>query len=507
MTEEQRRFLITEKRLSANDKAYIEAWDWRDKQSQLTLKRIKESLPKEAVSESPGGDSASTTPTPRLRTASSTATQTPETSGTDTPSIPELRSVKDTPPFPTDAAFQHGFDYYWKAYGDKNEVCPAYNFAAALAQISQGLGRHYYISGRVGRHYPNWYQALIGASFIAAKSKVGEDTSDAISDIYEVDEDNCNIYRQTTVFDSPQGLTDFLATHDEKGVAYEWFDGINGVRGFGYIDELRGLFLKAKQTATEGLIPEITRHYKCPRTSNSLTRGNKTKAVNSVLNILGCTTIDWFENSVSISDIAGGFINRFVFYLHEQQPLYPIMKDIDRDAEHAWQNICKGCGRKSLEADRVFDLDNDCLETYKQWYIETKTKIIDDPTDIKTIAGARVIEHTLKLALVYAVLQNSEQDNLIHPSAWEPAVTVAKYWAEVTICMFENLAVDKTDKLERTILQTLQKLNGETSWSNLRKHLGSRANTIDFNRAIEAMVTAEMIAVSDGRPRMIRSIN
>ena len=414
--------------------------------------------------------------------------------------------IKKVPEFPTDIAFSDAFGMYWKAYGNKNEVCPAFHFASALAQISQGLGRRFYINGRVGRHYPNWYQALIGTSFIAAKSKVGEDTSDAIRDIYEIDEDSCDIYKQTTVFDSPQGIIDFLATHDESGVIYDWFDEQNGVRGFGYIDELRGLFLKAKQTSTEGLIPELTRLYKCPRTSNSLTRGNKTKAVNPVLNIMGCTTLDWFEDSVSISDITGGFINRFVFYTHDQQPLFPLMEEINTNAENAWQNICKGLGRKSLVADRIFDLDDACLESYKKWYIETKTRVIDDPTNIKTIAGARVIEHTLKLALVYAVLRNSEQDNLIRPNAWEPAVEVAKYWEAVTTSLFENLAVDKTDKLEQTILAQLGKLGGETTWSNLRRQLGSRANTLDFNRAIESMLTAEMIAVSDGRPRRIHRI-
>ena len=166
----------------------------------------------------------------------------------------------------------------------------------------------------------------------------------------------------------------------------------------------------------------------------------------------------------------------------------------------------KGLGRKSLVADRIFDLDDACLESYKKWYIETKTRVIDDPTNIKTIAGARVIEHTLKLALVYAVLRNSEQDNLIRPNAWEPAVEVAKYWEAVTTSLFENLAVDKTDKLEQTILAQLGKLGGETTWSNLRRQLGSRANTLDFNRAIESMLTAEMIAVSDGRPRRIHRI-
>ena len=280
--------------------------------------------------------------------------------------------IKKTPEFPKDQAFRCGFDLYWQAYGEKNEVCPSYHFASALAQVSMALGKNYYIDGRVGRHYANWYQALIGTSYIAAKSKVLDDTSDAIRDIFEINEDACAMYRQTSTFDSAEGIRASFATHDEKGERLEWYDGTHGMRRFAYIDELRYLFVKAKQSATEGLTPELTKIYKCPRRLQVETKNKPILAEHPVLNLMGCTTFEWFEESINLSDISGGFLNRFVFYLHEQQPLFPFMDDVNKDAESQWKSVLHAIGRESLKSNRVFDLDEAVTDNYRDFYMKTK---------------------------------------------------------------------------------------------------------------------------------------
>ena len=415
--------------------------------------------------------------------------------------------IKKTPEFPKAEAFQGAFDLYWQAYGDKNEVCPSYHFASALAQVSMALGKNYYISGNVGKYYPNWYQALIGTSYIAAKSMVLDDTSDAIRDIYEVDADASTIYRQTSTFDSAEGIKASFATHDEKGERLEWYDGKNGMRRFAYIDELRYLFVKAKQSATEGLTPELTKIYKCPRRLQVETKHKPILAEHPVLNLMGCTTLEWFEESINLSDISGGFLNRFVFYLHEQQPLFPFMDDVNKDAETQWQSVLHAIGRESLKSNRIFDLDEAVTDNYREFYMETKGRVIENPAEIETIAGARIVEHTLKLALVFSVIDNGANDNMIHMPAWESAVAVASYWAEVTKTLFRNIAIDKFDKLEQTILAKLAELNNDTTWTNLRKKMSGRTNTNEFNRAIENLLIAEFIAVSDSRPKRIVRIN
>ena len=111
------------------------------------------------------------------------------------------------------------------------------------------------------------------------------------------------------------------------------------------------------------------------------------------------------------------------------------------------------------------------------------------------------------MALVFSVIDNGENDNLIHMPAWISAVAVASYWAQVTKTLFRNIAIDKFDKLEQTILAKLAELNNDTTWTNLRKKMSGRTNTNEFNRAIENLLIAEFIAVSDTRPKRIVRIN
>ena len=148
------------------------------------------------------------------------------------------------------------------------------------------------------------------------------------------------------------------------------------------------------------------------------------------------------------------------------------------------------------------------LKSYEKWYIENKTAIIDNPNDLVSIAGARVIEHTLKLSLVYSILDNrGDKDNLIHIEAWERAMKVAEYWKKVTVAMFSTLAVDKFDKLEKTILQKLAELGNEATRTSLRRKMSGRTNTADFNRAIEALLIAEVITTTEGKPQRIVRID
>ena len=357
--------------------------------------------------------------------------------------LPSL--VKPAPAFPTDDAFSGGLDVFWQAYGNKSEVCPAFHFASALAQMSMACGRKYRIEGRVGRHYANWYQAIVGTSFISSKSKVLEDTSDMIDDtFFDVDDYAIDMWAQTDNFPSTEAATEFLQTHEYLGSKYEpleFYESPNGIRAFAHFDELRSLFIKSRMSGSEGLIPFLTRVYKCPKRLLIPTRNNKSKvlAENSVLNIMGCTTLDWFEKSLDTSDIEGGFVNRFVFYLHDQQPLYPLIQTPDEAASKLWSEMLKGIARNSLKYERIFDLDDETLKSYEKWYVENKTAIIDNPNDLVSIAGARVIEHALKLSLVYSILENKgDKDNLIHIEAWEKAMKVAEYWKKVTSCNVQH---------------------------------------------------------------------
>ena len=511
MTDKQRQYLITEKRVDATSKEYVKAWDWRDAQKPSALNEIRNSLSEEL---------AQPTEQPEPVVEPAKVTEKPVTQAepkaeviTEPSPIDVTNVVKPAPKFPTDDAFLGKMGVFWNAYGNRSEVCPAFHFASALAQVSMACGRKFRIEGNVGRYYANWYQAIVGTSFISSKSKVLEDTTDMIDDtFFDIDDYAIDMWKQTDNFPSTEAATEFLQTHEHISGKYEpleFYESPNGIRAFAHFDELRSLFIKSRMSGSEGLIPFLTRIFKCPKRLLIPTRNNKSKvkAEYPVLNIMGCTTMDWFEKSLDTSDIEGGFVNRFVFYLHDQQPLYPFMKKPDDHAVNEWSNMLKLMAEKSLISDRIFDLDDETTQSYEKWYVENKTAIIDNPNDLVSIAGARVIEHALKLSLVYSILDNDEKDNKIHLKAWESAMKVAEYWKKVTVAMFSTLAVDKFDKLEKTILQKLAELGNEATRTSLRRKMSGRTNTADFNRAIEALLIAEVIMKTEGKPQRIVRID
>ena len=179
----------------------------------------------------------------------------------------------------------------------------------------------------------------------------------------------------------------------------------------------------------------------------------------------------------------------------------------DLEAEHTWRETLRQIEREGLMAERLFDLDAECLENYQEWYIKTKMAALDNPSALEVIAGARLIEHTLKLTLVFSVLQNDDGDNYIHKDAFEAAKAVAEYWSSVTVKLFTSLTFDKTSKLEREIIRVIGQNNGSLKRSELRRKLSGRTNTKDLNEALNSLGFSDVIGTEGTHPQTIHLLN
>ena len=54
--------------------------------------------------------------------------------------------------------------------------------------------------------------------------------------------------------------------------------------------------------------------------------------------------------------------------------------------------------------------------------------LVENPDDIENKAGVRSVTRVLKLALVYAAVNNESDDSQVHMDAWNAAKSVAQYW-------------------------------------------------------------------------------
>ena len=428
-----------------------------------------------------------------------------------------------TPIFPQSDAFLGRFDLFWQTYGDKCEICPAYHFASALAQTSVALGRKVKIAIN-GEHYPNFYQAILGPTHLAAKSPIRERTANAMSVFHEVEPsssrpsgdwmdcpDRVQMFKAVNSVGSVEGLREMLSTHEcsnGKESPMDWYKEANGVRLFLHIDELGSLLGKSQQKATQNITQELTQLYNPSRHPvRNPTRGNPTRADNPVINIFGCTTLEWFEKFLDLDQVLGGFTNRFVFYRHEQQPLKPIFDEPDWGAYAKWRNMLRCIAADSLESEvRKFTFDASVLADWESWYVSIKTPLVENPDSIESKANVRVTTHAIKLALVYAAVNNNPDDYEVHMDAWNAAKAVAKYWAEVAGLTFQDIDFDRRTKIEQKILKALDALGGKVPRRKLQRKIGNKfCSAEELNRSLDALYASQQIEIDEvdnprGRP-------
>ena len=434
--------------------------------------------------------------------------------------------ITKTPVFPQSDAFFGRFDLFWQTYGDKCEICPAYHFASALAQASMALGRKVKIAIN-GEHYPNFYQAILGPTHLAAKSPIRERTANAISVFHQVEgngsrasgdwiecSNRVQMFKTVNSVGSVEGLREMLSTHEvsnSRETPLDWYENSNGVRLFLHIDELGSLLGKSQQKATQNITQELTQLYNPSRDPvRNPTRGNPTRADNPVINIFGCTTLEWFEKFLDLDQVLGGFTNRFVFYRHEQQPLKPIFDEPDWNAYNKWRNVLRCLAGDSLENEvRKYTFDEKVLEDWKEWYVSMKSPLIEDPDSIESKASVRVTTHAAKLALVYAAVNNKSDDSKIHSEAWEAAKAVANYWATVAGLTFQDIDFDRRAKVEQKIRKALNELGGKAPRRDLQRKIGNKfCSAEELNRSIDALYASQQIDVEEienprGRPTQI----
>ena len=409
------------------------------------------------------------------------------------------------PEFPTKLAFQHGFEAYAGAYLNMNDwICPAYNFAIALGQASTTLGKKVKIN-ELGYHYPNFYQCLVGRSHIAAKSPSINRLRDGIATLQNNTDPPETINIINSVNSAEQLKAEF-ETHDKgkRDEPYDWYINNNGVRCIIALDELCNLLTKGLQAATSsipGTIMELYNPSKAPIT-NKIRSGTNTYGENWSLNIFAATTFQSYEKFIKADDFQTGFLNRFVFYLHEQQPLHSRFNKPDNSFLGTWQDILNGVSRQCMEyeQEREFVLSDEAFEVYDKWYHEIYKELIkNDADDIKTAAVARIITHALKLALVYATFGNSLNDDTISLSQFESAKAVAEYWGECMGLTINEMSASRRGQCEKIIIDKIKMLEetsgkGEVTVRKVRQAINAKSmDSYDFNSALESLITAEQV--------------
>ena len=234
--------------------------------------------------------------------------------------------------------FFGGFKHFYDAYWGTSEVCEPYIMAGALTQMGIMLGRRSCISiGRKPskRHviYPNFYAGIIGGTSIARKSSWLRQVR---YDLQHIDYD----VKVMESIASAEGLIDAMSKDDEGDPinTYEQ-NAPEGRRTLLLFDEMKSLFGTARRQITSTIIPRLTEAYNCPPALEVNTKHAPIQAHHPVVSILAASTGEWLSDSVTQSDVSGGFINRFAYFLYEYTEPKAEPQDPHFEPLKQWYNV------------------------------------------------------------------------------------------------------------------------------------------------------------------------
>ena len=404
------------------------------------------------------------------------------------------------PEFPTDAAFQHGFEAFQRAYVGIDWICPAFNFAVALAQMSIAMGRKYVIHEQ-GTHYPNFYQVILGRSHLAAKSPTLNRALEGIDYLRRNIDPPEQIHIVSSLNSGPAFKSEF-ATHEngDPDNPMDWYSHNNGIRAFLPLDELGTLLSKARKSGTEDIPIELTRLYNPSDTPiENNTRQDKTYGEGWSINILGCSTLTWYERFITQGDFSSGFLNRFVFYLHDQQEIKPRFNPVEVGALGVWRDILIGVAQQSMQHYNPdqYTLSDDAFQKFSNWHKKVYEYLLEDPEDIKREASARIVSQVLKLALVYSVISNATNNKQIGVPALESAQKVGQYWGKCMGLTLDEIDFDRFSKNERKVMDAVKKLTetqGECTKRTLRQIINYKTmSSNELNKSLEDLVNADLL--------------
>ena len=193
-----------------------------------------------------------------------------------------------------------------------------------------------------------------------------------------------------------------------------------------------------------------------PMAVENRTRQNKSYGVDWVVNVFGCSTLTWYERFINGDDFSSGFLNRFVFYLHEQQKVKSRFKPVDKTALGLWQEMLKGTCNDSIQLPKPksFKLSKEAFDEFEVWFYKVYEYLIADPEDVKREASARIIVQVLKLSLVYAVFSNTDE---VTKDQFLSAQAVGQYWGRCSGMTLDEMEFDRKAKAEQIVLRAIAK--------------------------------------------------
>jgi Protein of unknown function (DUF3987) len=283
-----------------------------------------------------------------------------------------------------------------------------------LVSFGNAIGRqpYYFIEG--AEHYPVLFALLAGAT---AKGRKGT-AANRIRPIFNIADSEWSHNNITSGISSGEGILhaihdDIFGTDKKTGMQVLIEAGVDDKRML--LDE-REFSAALDSMQREGnVVSRVVRDaWDCPRVLRTLTKHNPTKVTEPHISILGQITIDEVQRKLDQGAMMSGFANRFLYACTRRSKLLPHggalhSEEITRlgTATRAALTAAQTLGRRRITM---------TSEAHTLW-CTIYPQLSADVPGLLGAATARGDAQTLRLSMVYALLDQASQIDVVHIKA------------------------------------------------------------------------------------------
>jgi len=279
-----------------------------------------------------------------------------------------------------------------------------------LVSFGNAVGRQPYYLVEDSRHYTNLFAVLVGQT---AKSRKGT-SAERIRRIFEIVDPDWANWRAQGGMSSGEGV--IWAVRDpifsmKKGSEELSDPGIDDKRLL--LDE-REFFQALSVLKRDGnILSRIVRDaWDCRRCLASMTKHSPARASETLISIVGHITTEELRQTLDHTSMANGYANRFLFACVRRSRLLPHGGCADeKETKRLGQNT-----REALDTARRLDRVMMREDAYRFWE-EIYPKLSEDRPGLLGAITARAEAQTIRLALLYALLDRSPEIARVHLEA------------------------------------------------------------------------------------------
>ena len=297
-------------------------------------------------------------------------------------------------PAPPDEAAYHGLvGDFVRIVSPHTESDPVALLTQALLHLGNIMGRHAYFRVETDQHFANEFAVLVGRS---SKSRKGTSAGHVRHLCREIDPDWVE-HRIRTGLSTGEGLIYHVRDAEEACEDKYTDPGVVDKRLLAEEAEFASV-LKVGSREGNTLSPIIRLAFD-GRPLETLTRNNPIRATDTHISIIGHSVKEEITRYLTEVEYANGFANRFLWVAVKRSQLLPFGGNMDvRELEPIFSSLRAAAAYGGQ--DRELRRDPEADEYWASIYPE----LAADKTGLLGAITGRAEAHTMRLALIYALL-------------------------------------------------------------------------------------------------------